>query len=72
MDIICYDDLYKLNEKELFSTLEEANDLYLKELILEFKTKRKEDVKDVNASNVKVRDLNPLVNGERLRLVRTR
>lgn len=72
MNIICYDDLYKLNEKELFNILEESSDLYLKELIMEFKTKKKEDIEDVKVSNVKIRDLNPLVNGERLRLVRTR
>ena len=71
-NIICYDDLYKINEKELFSILEESNDLYLKELVLEFKTKRKEDVGDIRVSNVKIRDLNPLVNGERLKLIRTR
>ena len=39
---------------------------------MEFKTKKKEDIEDVKVSNVKIRDLNPLVNGERLRLVRTR
>lgn len=72
MNVICYDDLYKLNEKELFNILEESSDLYLKELIMEFKTKKKEDIEDVKVSNVKIRDLNPLVNGERLRLVRTR
>lgn len=72
MNIICYDDLYKLNEKELFNILEKSSDLYLKELIMEFKTKKKEDIEDVKVSNVKIRDLNPLVNGERLRLVRTR
>lgn len=72
MNIICYDDLYKLNEKELFNILEESSDLYLKELIMEFKTKKKEDIEDVKVSNVKIRDLNPLVNGERLGLVRTR
>lgn len=72
MNIICYDDLYKLNEKELFNILEESSDLYLKELIMEFKTKKREDIEDVKVSNVKIRDLNPLVNGERLRLVRTR
>lgn len=72
MNVICYDDLYKLNEKELFNILEESSDLYLKELIMEFKTKKKEDIDDVKVSNVKIRDLNPLVNGERLRLVRTR
>lgn len=72
MNIICYDDLYKLNEKELFNILEESSDLYLKELIMEFKTKKKEDIEDVKVSNVKIRDLNLLVNGERLRLVRTR
>ena len=38
----------------------------------QFKTKKKEDLEDVKVSNVKIRDLNPLVNGERLRLVRTR
>ena len=72
MDIICYDDLYKLNEKELFNILEETSVLQLKELITEFKTKKKDDIKDVKVANVKIRDLNPLVNGERLRLVRTR
>lgn len=72
MNVICYDGLYKLNEKELFNILEESSDLYLKELIMEFKTKKKEDIDDVKVSNVKIRDLNPLVNGERLRLVRTR
>ncbi len=61
-----YKDLYILNEKELIDILENCNDKEITTKITEFKNIEKEDIPETNLSNVKIRALNPLVNGERL------
>ncbi len=63
---IAYKDLYILNEKELIDILENCNDKEITTKITEFKNIEKEDIPETNLSNVKIRALNPLVNGERL------
>ena len=66
-ELFTYDDLYYLNEDELFDILESRNDEDLKELLHEFKTIKPEDTKFIELPNVKIRDLNPLVNGKRIK-----
>ena len=63
---ITYDDLYSLNEKELINILENCNNKEITKKLTEFMNIKKEDIPEINLSNVKIRALNPLVNGERL------
>ncbi len=64
---ITYDDLYIYNEKNLFSLLKKKNDDKLQKLIYEFENKKLEDIPNINIPNIKIRDLNPLVNGIRIK-----
>ena len=63
---ISYNNLYSLDEKTLLLILKSKNDIDLMNLIIEFETKKKKDIPDFDMPKVKVRSLNPLVNGKRL------
>lgn len=63
---ISYNNLYSLDEKTLLLILKSKNDIDLMSLIIEFETKKKKDIPDFDMPKVKVRSLNPLVNGKRL------
>jgi len=65
---ITYKDLYSYNEEELFDLLKNNNDQKLKKLITTFETIKINDIPKTIIENVKIRDLNPLVNGQRLKL----
>jgi len=62
---ISYNDLYKYNEDELFNLFKQHTKLL--PLINEFETIKLCDVPNIELSNVKIRDLNPIVNGERIK-----
>lgn len=62
-----YQELYSYSEEELFNLLKEQNDEELQRLIKKFKTIRKEDIPNIELPKVKVRSLNPLVNGKRIK-----
>lgn len=64
---ITYNDLYLYNEEDLFKLFKDTADRELKALILEFETIKKENISIIELANVKVRNLNPLVNGKRLK-----
>lgn len=64
---ITYHDLYTLNEKQLMNILEHCKDKKINEKLNLFKEIKKEDIPEINLANVKMRDLNPLVNGKRLK-----
>lgn len=64
--LITYEELYFYDEKELFELLKNTCDKELMSLIHEFQNKKKLDIPDVDLPKVKVRSLNPLVNGKRL------
>ena len=64
--LITYEDLYLYDEKELFELFKDTKDKEIMLLLNEFQNKKKEDITDVNLPKVKVRSLNPLVNGKRL------
>ena len=64
---ISYEDLYKLNEEELFSFLKTKRLKKIKEYLYEFENISKEDIPKIVLNNVKIRDLNPLLNGKRLK-----
>lgn len=64
--LITYEELYFYDEKELFELFKNTCDKELMSLIHEFQNKKKLDIPDVDLPKVKVRSLNPLVNGKRL------
>lgn len=63
---ISYSDLYKYNEDQIFDIFNGINNLLFKELLDEFKSIKKKDIKNINIPNIKQRKINPLVNGKRL------
>lgn len=67
---ITYDDLYILDEEKLIHLLESCGHDKIKESLAIFKTVRKSDILKVELNNVKVRDLNPLLNGKRLKSIK--
>lgn len=64
---ISYEDLYFYDEEELFNLLKQKSDDELKQLINQFETQKKEDIPNIELPKVKIRDLNPLVIGKRLK-----
>ena len=64
---ITYKDLFKYNEEDLFKILKRKRCKELKDLITEFETKKLADIPHTIIENIKIRDLNPLVNGKRLK-----
>lgn len=64
---ITYEELYTYNEKYLFSMLKQEKDIKLQELINEFENKKIQDIPELEMPKVKIRDLNPLVNGKRIK-----
>lgn len=66
-NFIKYDDLYYYDEKKLFDLLKKTKDEKMQELIFEFENKQLDDIPKIELPNVKVRDLNPIVNGERIK-----
>lgn len=68
---ILYEDLYKYNEKTLFEMFNCISDKEFQKLLKTFKNIKVEEIPkealEVEMSDVKPRDLNPLVNGKRLK-----
>jgi len=64
---ITYKDLYTYNEKDLFSYLKKQKDRNLEALINEFENKKVSDIPKLKMPKIKPRDLNPLVNGKRIK-----
>lgn len=64
---ISYEELYSYNEEELFNLFKSKNDKELKKLIKIFEFIKISDIPHTNLLNVKIRDLNPLVNGKRIK-----
>ena len=65
-EYIKYEDLYVLNEKELFDLLKSKKDNELIDLSNEFFNIKEDEIPDTELQAVKIRKLNPLVNGKRL------
>ena len=64
---ITYHELYTYNERNLFLLLKEKKDNKLQDLINEFQSKKRSDIQELEMPKVKTRDLNPLVNGKRMK-----
>ena len=61
-----YDDLYHYDEEYVFGLLYSIRDRVLEEYLLEFTTKKKEDIPTTKLPNLKARVLKPLVNSKRM------
>ena len=65
-EYIKYEDLFYLNEEELFDIFYNKNDKDLLELLKEFKTVKINEIPSINIPKIKIRSLKPLVNGVRI------
>ncbi len=65
-EYITYNDLYYYTEESLFKLLYSINNNKLREYLLEFTTKKKEDIPMTKLPNLKSRVLKPLVNSQRM------
>ena len=66
-EYIIYEDLYRLNEKELFELLNSKIDRILINLLQEFKTIKKVEIPNINHFESKKRVLKPICNGKRMK-----
>lgn len=64
---ISYGDLYLYNEEELFSLWKRKKDQELLTLINKFENIKQSEISVIDLPNIKVRDLKPIVNGERVK-----
>lgn len=64
--IIEYKDLYYLDEPTLLNKIKSSNIKELNELVNKFENIRLDEIPTTKIENIKIRDLNPLVNGIRL------
>lgn len=62
---ITYDDLYKLNEDEIFKIFNRKRNIEFKNLLNKFKTITLDEIPDIELPKVKIRKLNPLLNNIR-------
>lgn len=63
--IITYDELYLLDEEDLFKKLKSCEITYIRSLIQKFETVTKSEIPDIQLDNVKIRKLDPIVDGKR-------
>ena len=62
--VITYGDLYYLTEKELFKRFDKCTGL--RKLLNEFRMIKREDIKEIEIPNPKMKLLNPLVQNKRI------
>lgn len=65
MGYITYEQLFIFDEEDMFSLFNDLNDPEIVGYINEFKNIKKRDVPVIEMPSIKVRDLNPLVDGKR-------
>lgn len=65
--IVKYEELYYIDEPTLFDKIKNCKINDLKELLMKFENITKEDIPTTILENVKIRNLNPLVGGIRLK-----
>lgn len=64
---ITYEDLYNLNEDDMFKLFHKIDDIKIKDLIYEFENKKIAEIPKVILPNIKSRKINPLVRGNRIK-----
>lgn len=62
-----YEDLFTYDEDKLFKLLKSIKNKELQNLISKFENIKKEDIPFIELPNIKIRDLNPLVNNSRIK-----
>lgn len=65
-NIIKYEDLYYIDEPTLFKKLKKSNNESINNLLHIFENVKLSEIPKTKLGNVKIRDLNPIVNGKRL------
>ena len=65
LGIVTYDQLFILDEEELFRLLDNSLDLEIKNNLDLFRNIKSSDIHNIDIPFVKIRDLNPLVSGVR-------
>lgn len=64
---ITYEELYVANEEDLIYKFKKAKDPKLLEYFDKFENITVDQIPNINLPNVKIRDLNPLVKGKRIK-----
>ena len=64
---ITYDELYVSNEEDLISKLKMSKDAKLLEYFDEFENITVDEIPSISLPKIKIRDLNPLVQGKRIK-----
>lgn len=70
-NIINYNDLFYLEEDYLFNLLNNCNNEKIKELLDKFYHIKKNEIENTNIDNLKKKNINPLVNGVRIKNEKT-
>ena len=66
-EYITYEELYVANEEEIMSKLKQTNDVRLLKYLDKFENITADEIPIFDLPNVKIRDLNPLVQGKRIK-----
>lgn len=66
-EYITYEELYVANEEEIMSKLKQTNDVRLLKYLDKFENITADEIPTFDLPNVKIRDLNPLVQGKRIK-----
>ena len=66
-EYITYEELYVANEEEIMSKLKQMNDVRLLKYLDKFENITADEIPTFDLPNVKIRDLNPLVQGKRIK-----
>lgn len=67
LKIISYNELFELNEKQIFEKFNKSDDLELMKDLDLFKNILSSEIPDIDMPYIKIRDLNPIVCGDRLK-----
>ena len=65
--LFTYDDLYLKNEEEIYNIIDNNGNNNIRKLYHIFKNIKKEEVPKIELPFIKIRDLNPLVLGKRVK-----
>ena len=67
INILLYEELYVSNEEDLISKLKKSKDSKLLKYFEKFENITVSEIPSINLPKIKIRDLNPLVQGKRIK-----